>query len=100
MLITGVWTQLLDLAADAEAACKSATTFGADLGERGWQLVVACHPGECRINICNYWDAKGDGKKVPTKIGVALSLRVFQRLRHIAEFIEEDLKELADKLES
>ena len=40
------------------------------------------------------------GKKVPTKIGVALSLSAFQRLRHVAEFIEEDLEELADELES
>ena len=99
-LTTDEWTQLLDLAADAEAACKSATSFGADLGERGRQLVVACHQGEWRINIRNYWDAKGDGKKVPTKIGVALSLRAFQRLCHVAEFIEEDLEELADELES
>ena len=99
-LTTGEWTQFLELAADAEAACKSATSFGADLGERGQQLVVACHQGEWRINIRNYWDAKGDGKKMPTKIDVALSLHAFQRLRHVAEFIEEDLEELANGLES
>ena len=38
--------------------------------------------------------------KVPTKIGVVLSLHAYQRLCHVVEFLGKDLEELANELES
>ena len=61
-------------------------------------MVVLSHQSEWRVNIRNYYDVKGDGNRVPTKIGVALSLRAFQRLHHVAEFVSEDLQEIGDEL--
>ena len=92
------WERLLQVAPDVEAACVAGTAYKADLGSRGRQVVVSSHQSEWRVNIRNYYDVKGDGNRVPTKIGVALSLRAFQRLRHVAEFVSEDLEEIGEEL--
>ena len=86
------------VAPDVEAACVAGTAYKADLGSRGRQVVVSSHQSEWRVNIRNYYDVKGDGNRVPTKIGVALSMRAFQRLRHVAEFVSEDLEEIGEEL--
>ena len=92
------WEQLLDMGDEVERKCRGKEPYRADLGDRGRQCVVAFYNEEWRINIRNYWDPKGDGNLLPTRIGVALSLKAFRRLRTLSEFVQDDLERLSEYL--
>ena len=92
------WEQLLDMGDEVERKCRGKEPYRADLGDRGRQCVVAFYNEEWRINIRNYWDPKGDGNLLPMRIGVALNLKAFRRLRTLSEFVQDDLDRLSEYL--